>query len=196
MLAEQDLGISFANLNQFKIPKDLRGHPTTFFELETSLSSFGNLLGAVLGNQHPITAAYRPIWDSVQQEYKARLHHEIDIRRVIKPIHILRSIQLPVYNWFNTKKLRRMPPPPPFVDIWNASAFTYIPTQCSHPACTNSLRQNSLDFLPVHPPSPQMMRRSELGRQHLPLPPGCRLLPMQQGQHERYKRCNRGSVCP
>lgn len=42
MLVERDVSISFLDLEHFKLPKDVRGHPTTFFELEKSLSIFGN----------------------------------------------------------------------------------------------------------------------------------------------------------
>jgi len=117
MLAEGDVSITFADLENFKLPKDVKGHPTTYFELERSLIIFGNLLGAVLGNNHPLTSAYRRFWKTAQEEFKSRLYHEIDTRRVIKPVHILRSIQLIVFNWFTSKKLHRTPAEPQFHDI-------------------------------------------------------------------------------
>jgi hypothetical protein len=117
MLSERELGISFSDLDNFKLPKDVRGHPTTFFELEKSLIIFDNLIGAILGNQHPLTTAYCTFWTSFSSEYKARLHHEIDSRKFIKPVHILRSIQLIIFNWFNAKKMRRTPSALQFLDI-------------------------------------------------------------------------------
>ena len=114
MLAEGDVSITFADLENFKLPKDVKGHPTTYFELERSLIIFGNLLGAVLGNNHPLMSAYRRFWKTAQEEFKSRLYHEIDTRRVIKPVHILRSIQLIVFNWFTSKKLHRTPAVPQF----------------------------------------------------------------------------------
>jgi hypothetical protein len=71
MLSERDVGISFSDLDNFKLPKDVRSHPTTFFELEKSLIIFGNLIGAILGNPHPLTTAYRTFWTSFSSEYKA-----------------------------------------------------------------------------------------------------------------------------
>ncbi len=37
MLSEWDVSISFSDLDNFTLPKDVRGHPTTFFELEKAL---------------------------------------------------------------------------------------------------------------------------------------------------------------
>lgn len=126
MLYERDVGITYSDLENFKLPKDIRGHPTTFFELEKSLMIFGNLVGTILGNNHPITMAFRTFWTAFNSEYKARLHHEIDSRKFIKPVHILRSLQLSIFNWFNAKKMRRTPTPPPFMDILERlSVYSY-----------------------------------------------------------------------
>jgi len=78
MLSEWDVSISFSDLANFTLPKDVCGHPTTFFELEKSLSIFGNSIGAILGNNHPLTTAYCTFWTSFNSEYKARIHYEID----------------------------------------------------------------------------------------------------------------------
>jgi hypothetical protein len=59
LLYERDHGVSLADLNQLKVPKELRSFPISFFYLERNLGLFGNLIGAVLGDAHPITTAYR-----------------------------------------------------------------------------------------------------------------------------------------
>jgi len=44
LLSEQDVGLSYSDLSNLKLPKDLWVHPVTFFELEKSLGLFSNLL--------------------------------------------------------------------------------------------------------------------------------------------------------
>jgi len=117
IMIEQEIGVSYADLDRFKLPKELRAHPTNHFELEKSLGIFGNLLGTVLGETHPLTTHYRDFWRTYTSEFKGRFHQEIDIRKVIKPVHILRNIQLIVFKWFSTKKLHRTPTEPQFLDI-------------------------------------------------------------------------------
>jgi hypothetical protein len=117
MLAEQGMAITFSDLDHFKLPKDIRCHPTNFYEMEQSLAIFGNMLGTILGDTHVLTTSYRTFWTAFKEEFKARIHYEIDSRRVIKPVHILRNIQLIVFNWFTSKKLRREPSTPNFQDI-------------------------------------------------------------------------------
>jgi hypothetical protein len=118
LLYERDHGVSFSDLSQFKVPKDLRSYPSSFFDLEQSLGLFGNLLGAMLGNAHPLTVAYRPFWESFTKCYRDRLLSEIDGNKVMKSVHILRSIQLTVYDWFDAKRTRVPPHTPVFTDIW------------------------------------------------------------------------------
>jgi len=55
VMAEQSLGLKVSDLAQLDVPKDLRAHPTTFYGLEKSLGLYGNLIGVVLGDNHPIT---------------------------------------------------------------------------------------------------------------------------------------------
>jgi hypothetical protein len=117
LLSERDFSLSYADLSHFKVPKDLRGHPVTFFELEKSLGMFGNLISVVLGTQHPITTNFRVFWDSFTKMYRNQLHFEIDDRRVIKPVHILRNVQLICFHWFTARKHELPPPSPQFQDI-------------------------------------------------------------------------------
>jgi hypothetical protein len=117
VLAERDVSLSFSDWDNFKIPKDLRSFPTSFFESEQNLGVFGNLIGAVLGEQHPITAAYRPFWTAFCRRFRTRLHDEIDEHRIIKPVHILCHIQLLCFNWFHAKKDGLQPEAPNFLKL-------------------------------------------------------------------------------
>jgi hypothetical protein len=117
MLSERDYHITYADLNQFKVPKDLRAHPTTFFELEKSLGIFGNLMGTILGEGHPLTTHYRSFWLAFTKQFRDQLHFEIDVRKVIKPVHMLQNVQLVVLHWFQAKKCSLVPSTPPFQDI-------------------------------------------------------------------------------
>jgi hypothetical protein len=116
LLYERDYGLSYSDLSSLKIP-ELRAHPVTFFELEKSLGLFGNLIQVVLGHNHPITTQFRIFWTAFTRQYRNQLHYEIDTRRIIKPVHILRNIQLICFHWFQTKRSLVPPPDPQFVDI-------------------------------------------------------------------------------
>jgi len=118
LLYERDHGVSLSDLAQLKVPKDLRSYPSNFYDLERSLGLFGNLLGAILGNTHPLTVAYRPFWTAFIKRYRDRLINEIDGNRAIKPVHILQSIQLICYDWFDAKRTRTPPNTPDFTGIW------------------------------------------------------------------------------
>jgi len=117
LLSERDFSLSYADLAHFKVPKDLRGHPVTFFKLEKSLGMFGNLISVVLGAQHPLTTNFRVFWDSFTKLYRNQLHFDIDDRRVIKPVHILRNVQLVCFHWFTARKHDLPPPTLQFQDI-------------------------------------------------------------------------------
>jgi len=118
ILYERDHGVSLQDLNQLKIPKELRSYPVSFFDLERNLGVFGNLLGAFLGNAHPLTTACRPFWESFSKRYKDRLLAVIDGSRSIKPVHIFRSVQLKCFDWFDAKRSRVPPDTPYFGGIW------------------------------------------------------------------------------
>jgi hypothetical protein len=46
-----------------------------------------------------------------------QLHFEIDTHRLIKPVHILRNIQLICFHWFRSQKANVTPSVPQFLDI-------------------------------------------------------------------------------
>jgi len=116
IMAEQSLGLKVSDLAQLDVPKDLRAHPTTFYGLEKSLGLFGNLMGVVLGDNHPLTTNYRVFWKRFMGRQKEQMHYEIDERKVIKPVHILRNIQLITVRWFQAK-CDGDAQTPPFLDI-------------------------------------------------------------------------------
>jgi hypothetical protein len=116
-LSEREFGLSYADLDQFKIPKELRTHPITFYELEKSLGLFGNFIHVVHGANHPVTSQFRNFWTAMTRQYQNQLHYEIDVRRVIKPVHILRNIQLICFHWFQAKRAHVIPSEPQFLDI-------------------------------------------------------------------------------
>jgi len=117
VLTEQQLSLKLSDLAQLEFPKELRAHPTNFYGLEKSLGLYGNLLGTVLGNGHPITTAYRTFWKAFIGRQREKMHYEIDDRRFIKPVHILRNVQLITVQWFQIKQEGETPPTPPFQDI-------------------------------------------------------------------------------
>ena len=58
------------------------------------------------------------------------MHHGIDDRKYIKPVHILRNVQLITIKWFQAKQVGDNPRSPPFLDILeHISLSTYtLPT--------------------------------------------------------------------
>lgn len=68
--------------------------PVTYWELEKMLGTFGNLMGVVLGLQHPLSTAYKAMWANLQSGLHDDLHTAIDHSTYIKPVHALCSIQL------------------------------------------------------------------------------------------------------
>jgi len=117
LLLERDFSMAFQDLSKFKTPKDLRSYPLSFFDLERNLGIFGNLLVALLGDRHPLSYHFRLFWNAFTHHHRLTLQHEIDTRRYIKPVHILRNIQLICYNWFLAKHARQPPMEPNFTDI-------------------------------------------------------------------------------
>jgi hypothetical protein len=134
MLAERKFGLHYSDLAHFKVPKDIRSHPITCFELEKSLGLFGNLISVVLGQGHPITANFRLFWAAFTKQFRNQIHFEIDMRRVIKPIHILCNIQIICFHWFQAKRSNVDPPTPQFFDILTRISLSlyYNPTLPSH----------------------------------------------------------------
>jgi hypothetical protein len=73
---------------------------------------FGNLLGVVLGNAHPLTISMRELWRLLQTTVRDDLHAALDYKGFVKPKHILCSVQLICYTWFSHRRAHLTPPPP------------------------------------------------------------------------------------
>ncbi len=83
------------------------------------LGTFGNLMGVILGLQHPLSTAYKAMWMVLQSGLQDDLHVAIDHSTYIKPVHVLHNIQLQFYSWFNHCCHRLTPPDPILSDIVN-----------------------------------------------------------------------------
>jgi hypothetical protein len=112
LLTAGDATISLADLEALSA-KEIRSVPVSYWELEKSLGMFGNLLGVILGPQHALTKAYRDMWVLLQTNVRDDIHAIIEYKGGnIKPVHLLRSIQLIFYTWFTHKRSRLAPPDP------------------------------------------------------------------------------------
>jgi hypothetical protein len=97
--------------------KEARSVPVTYWELETCLGVFGNLIGVVLGSLHPLAMAYRSMWTLMRSSIREDLHAALEYRSYVKPTHLLRSIQLEFYTWFTHRRARLTPPTPDLTAI-------------------------------------------------------------------------------
>jgi len=73
---------------------------------------FGNLLGVVLAPLHHLTNAFWDFWQLLQTRVRDDLQAALEYKKCIKPIHILRSIQLIFYTWFMHHWAHLTPPEP------------------------------------------------------------------------------------
>jgi hypothetical protein len=116
LLHDSDYGITYADLQALEA-KEVQSIPLSYFEMEKNLGMFGNLLGVTLGSTHELTTAYRDFWALLTRGLRNDLQVVIDTTGRIKPAHVLRSVQLVCYSWFNHRKAHLRPPVPYFVDI-------------------------------------------------------------------------------
>jgi len=116
LLTAGDAMCSLADLETLN-SKEVKSIPLTYWELETSLGMFGNLLAVVLGLQHPLTAAFQDMWTLMRSNIQEDLHAALKYRAYVKPTHILCSVQLICYSWFTHCRARLAPPPPDFKAI-------------------------------------------------------------------------------
>lgn len=112
-LQQGDTSISLADLESLQ-SKELRSVPLTYWELEKSLGAFGNLVAVVLGPAHPLCLSYKEMWTLINSGLRDDLHAVLEHKFSIKPVHILRSIQLQFYSWFNHRRHRL---PAPLIDL-------------------------------------------------------------------------------
>jgi hypothetical protein len=109
------LGLTLQDLLALKAA-DVKHVPVTFMELDTTLASFGDLLVVTLGAQHALLTAYRQFWREWQRS-RLQFSSAVDIARTLKPVHILRRIQLELFYWFNSKRQALTPLPVEFAKI-------------------------------------------------------------------------------
>ncbi len=91
--------------------------PTTFLDLINSLGLFGNLLGTLFGDLHPLVDAFRRFHDSVSTSMYREIQQLVDIRLFVRPCDILRRIQLECYAYFQAIRVRATPDQPDFSAI-------------------------------------------------------------------------------
>jgi hypothetical protein len=99
LLQAGDQSVTLADLQALQA-KEIMAVPTTYFDLERNLGMFGNLLGTALGSAHTLTRTYRDFWRLLSLSYRPELQQITDVKHHIKPVHVLRSIQLICHNWF------------------------------------------------------------------------------------------------
>jgi hypothetical protein len=86
MLHDSAYGITHADLQALEA-KEVNSIPLTYFERGKCLGMFGNL--------------YRAFWDLLTRGLRHDLQTTIDTTGRRKPAHVLRSMQLVCYAWFN-----------------------------------------------------------------------------------------------
>jgi hypothetical protein len=125
-LQDSNHGVMYSDLMTLEA-KEVKSVPLTYFELEKCLGMFGNLLAVTLGDQHPLVTTYRIFWDMLTRGMRNDLQIMLDTMGRIKPAHILRSIQLQCYSWFNHRRARIQPQEPMFVNILhNIALQSYV----------------------------------------------------------------------
>jgi hypothetical protein len=117
LLMAGDASISLADLEALS-SKEIKSIPLTYWELEKTLGMFGNLIRTLLGAPHPLTVAFCEIWNLLQTNLHDDIHNAIDYKHQVKPVHILRSIQLTFYTWFMHKRSQLTPPTLDLKHIW------------------------------------------------------------------------------
>jgi hypothetical protein len=113
LLTAGDVTCSLADLEALSA-KEVKSIPVTYWELESTIGMFGNLISIILGVHHPLCVAYRQMWVLMQSQLKTDLHMALEYRSFVKPTHLLRSIQLIFYTWFTHRRARLTPPTPDF----------------------------------------------------------------------------------
>ena len=101
------IGVTLQDLKDLSAT-EVKHVPLTFMETEQTLGSFGDLLAVTLGVNHVLFVAYSAFW---KEWSRARpfLSNAIDVARLLKPVHILRRIQLELFYWFNSKRQNTVP---------------------------------------------------------------------------------------
>jgi hypothetical protein len=116
-LASGETALMYSDLELLK-SKETLSIPLNYFELDRNLGMFGNLLGVVLGDAHPLTTAYQAFWILLNQTFRTDVQQIVDVKNNgIRPAHILRSIHLLCHNWFRQRRQTLTPLNPNFEGI-------------------------------------------------------------------------------
>jgi hypothetical protein len=90
----------------------MRSVPLTYCELEKTLGALRNLIGVILGMNHPLTVEFKAMWTLLQGGLQDDLCAAIKYCSYVKPTHILCSIQFVFYYWFAYQCHNFIPPAP------------------------------------------------------------------------------------
>ena len=120
LLMEGSTSLSYSDLEVLR-SKETRTLPVSFYDLEKCLGMFGNLAAVVLGDLHPLMVAYRPFWNrlTTHGSLRDKLYVLIDQRLYLKPVHVMRRVQLKFTAWFEAVKTSTVPSTPNFLEIWD-----------------------------------------------------------------------------
>ena len=82
---------------------EIKHVPVSFMETDLTLGGFGDLLAVTLGSTHVLYTAFQSFW---REWSRARpfLSNLNDVTRQVKPVHIMRRIQLELFYWFESKR--------------------------------------------------------------------------------------------
>ena len=112
-LLEGNTNISFRDMELIGTKLKL-SVPSSFIDLINCLGIFGNLLGTIFGDIHPLVQAYRSFHTTLTTLMYREVQQLVDVRRLIQPVHILRRVQLECYAFFNAARTRNAPGVPKF----------------------------------------------------------------------------------
>ena len=121
-----NVGLNLQDLRALKA-NEHKHIPLTFMELDVTLGSFGDLLAVLLGTNHTLYTSFLLFWKEWQR-FRLPFSTAIDINRTLKPVHLLRRLQLELYFWFDAKRQALTPLPVDFRKvIHEINMATFIP---------------------------------------------------------------------
>jgi hypothetical protein len=133
------LGLTLQYLQTLKAI-EVKHVPLTFMELDTTLATFGDLLAVSLGTNHVLFTTYRTFWKAWQRS-RLQFSSAIDIAHTLKPVHIMRRIQLELFYWVDAKRQALVPTPVEFSKlIHELHIATFTPPTL--PASLSALASN------------------------------------------------------
>ena len=120
------VGLNLQDLRALKA-NEHKHIPLTFMELDVTLGSFGDLLEVLLGTNHTLYTSFLLFWKEWQR-FRLSFSTAIDITRTLKPVHLMRRLQLELYFWFDAKRQALNPLPVDFRKvIHEINMATFIP---------------------------------------------------------------------